>query len=247
VKVTFITTTFNAQDFISATIKSVLDLQLKDFEYIIQDAVSTDDTIKICSAFKNVNTYIEKDSGIYDGMNKAISRAKGDIVVILNAGDTLDKAGFTEILDIFELQTDVDIIAASVNMLNRSSGRTHCWQRSKSKLSNANATVKHPAIFVRKHVYDNVGTFDLNYPISADYEFVCRCLEYGLKIHETNTITTIVDDEGFSTSLKNHYAKNKEHYRIQSKSLKGLSLLINKGRITKKLFIGFVYLIKKKL
>ena len=83
-KISFITTTYNASEVIENTIKSVLNLKLKNFEYLIQDAGSVDYTINICKKYSQLKIHIKEDDGIYHGMNHAINKCSGDIIVILN-------------------------------------------------------------------------------------------------------------------------------------------------------------------
>jgi len=87
--VTVITVVFNAKNLIEDTIKSVIAQSYNNIEYIIIDGGSIDGTISIIKKYENkVQCWLsEKDSGIYDAMNKGISLSKSDWVLFLNAGD----------------------------------------------------------------------------------------------------------------------------------------------------------------
>jgi glycosyltransferase involved in cell wall biosynthesis len=88
-KVSIITTTYNSALTIEDTIKSVLDQDYPDIEYIIIDGGSTDGTMDIVNKYKDriANIVSEKDEGMYDAMNKGIKLATGDVVGILNSDD----------------------------------------------------------------------------------------------------------------------------------------------------------------
>ena len=94
-KFTVVTVTFNAEDVVRKTMDSVLNQSLSPYEYLIFDGVSSDDTVKIAQEYaprfqeKGIRFRIqsEKDSGIYNAMNKGIRAATGDFISFLNAGD----------------------------------------------------------------------------------------------------------------------------------------------------------------
>ena len=85
-----ITVTYNAVDTLERTIRSVIS-QREHIEYIIIDGGSTDGTQEIVDVYKSYISYFvsEKDSGIYDAMNKGLKAATGEYVWFLNAGDTI--------------------------------------------------------------------------------------------------------------------------------------------------------------
>src|ERR1700712_2106002 len=87
-----ITVCYNADNDIENTIRSVTDnINQKDIEYIIIDGGSNDRTLEIINLYKSkINICIsEKDSGIYDAMNKGLKLSSGKLVYFINAGDTL--------------------------------------------------------------------------------------------------------------------------------------------------------------
>ncbi len=85
-----ITITYNAGEYITDTMKSVNEQVCHNFEHIIVDGASSDNTLFIVRQFNNPSTIIisEKDNGLYDAMNKGLSMARGKYVIFLNAGDT---------------------------------------------------------------------------------------------------------------------------------------------------------------
>lgn len=88
-KISIVTVCLNSENSIEKTIKSVIDQEYSDIEYIIIDGGSSDQTVEIIQKYKKfITTFIsEADTGIYDGINKGISYATGDIVSILHSDD----------------------------------------------------------------------------------------------------------------------------------------------------------------
>ena len=91
-KISLITVTFNSSSTLRDTIQSVLSQSYPDIEYIIVDGLSKDNTVELIKEYKplfngRLRWVSEKDSGLYDAMNKGIRMATGDIVGIINSDD----------------------------------------------------------------------------------------------------------------------------------------------------------------
>lgn len=93
-KVSVVTVTFNCQDVIESTVRSVVNQDYGNVEYIVVDGGSKDDTLDILNRYRSRFAYFisEKDNGIFDAMNKAIIASTGDWILFLNAGDILASA-----------------------------------------------------------------------------------------------------------------------------------------------------------
>ena len=88
-KISIITPSYNQAEFIKRTIQSVLSQNYKNFEYIIVDGGSTDETLSILKKYGNKIRWIsEKDNGQSDAINKGLKMATGKIVAYLNSDDT---------------------------------------------------------------------------------------------------------------------------------------------------------------
>ena len=94
----------NMGEFIENNIKSVLNQDYKNIEHIIQDNLSTDNTTTILEKYsKHINWVSESDSGQADGLNRALQRSKGDIIIVLNADDELMPGACSMAVRNFEL------------------------------------------------------------------------------------------------------------------------------------------------
>lgn len=177
-KISIITPVFNDRR-VGRALDSILSQRHgHELELIVVDAGSTDGTEEILRGYADrIATLIsEPDTGIYDGMNKGIRHASGDVVGILNADDRYaDSHVLRDVLNTFEHEA-TDACYGNLVYVNDSDEVARYWK------SGAPGAAKwrwgwmppHPTFFVRKRVYDQQGTFDLDFPIAADYELMLR-------------------------------------------------------------------------
>ncbi|MDY2641210.1 MAG: glycosyltransferase, partial [Mediterranea sp.] len=97
-KISIITATYNSGKTVKDTLDSVLKQNYTDYELIIKDGGSKDNTLDICRAYEpkfkgKMRIISTPDKGIYDAMNQGIQAAKGDVVGILNSDDLYEDEG----------------------------------------------------------------------------------------------------------------------------------------------------------
>ena len=86
--ISIITVCMNSERTIDQTLKSVINQSYHNYEHIIIDGKSSDNTLNIVKKYPHIKTIIsEKDNGIYDAMNKGIDSCRGDVVGFLNSDD----------------------------------------------------------------------------------------------------------------------------------------------------------------
>ena len=180
--ITLITVSYNSDTTIEDTIKSVASQSYRNIEYIVVDGLSADNTLAILKSYPEViNTVIsEKDSGIYDAMNKGINLATGDIVGVLNADDFYTNNDVLQkVAAVFEDPSidccygDLDYVD-SVD-INRVVRHWHSGEY-KSKYFYRGWMPPHPTFFVRRSLYERFESFRLDMGTSADYELMLRFL-----------------------------------------------------------------------
>ena len=174
-KITIITVCVNAEKTIKDTIESVLKQSYKDFEYIIVDGKSSDDTLKIISKYddKRIRLISEKDKGLYDAMNKGIKLATGDIIGTINSDDILASENiFQTVIENFDENTDV--IYANIKYYNEDFSKVKRDFISGTK-ENEYFCPAHPSMYVRKEIYQRIGTYNTSYKIASDFDFMVRC------------------------------------------------------------------------
>jgi glycosyltransferase involved in cell wall biosynthesis len=190
VKVSLITVCYNAAALIEDTLNSAINQTFKEFELVIVDGGSKDDTLSKLQAFKPfIGTLIsEKDKGIYDAMNKGVAAAKGEWVYFLNAGDAFYNNNILQ--DIFTNQSLLgsDLIYAKVETKNEPTGINYINGKPVTlPMFYYHYPICHQGTFAKKSVFSTIGNFELKYPLVADSEWFIRLFK------NTNLSTKFVD------------------------------------------------------
>jgi glycosyltransferase involved in cell wall biosynthesis len=179
-KVSIITVCFNSQDTISDAIKSVLDQDYKNIEYIIIDGKSSDNTLSEIKKFPDKISRIvsEKDKGMYFALNKGIELSTGDIIGILHSDDFFENNHvISEVVRLFQ-DKDCEAIYGDIQYVSKSNpGKiTRSWISGKYKhgLFLKGWMPPHPAFFVKKNIYEKFGLFNTSLKFAADYELMLR-------------------------------------------------------------------------
>lgn len=181
--ISIITATYNSAKTINDTIKSVLCQTNKDFEYIIIDGGSTDETIDIVKSYESefsgrLKWVCEKDKGIYDAMNKGIKMASGDIIGILNSDDYYTSDDILQtIADAFKCQ-DVDAIYGDIHFI-KDGDPDKCVRYYSSRMFSPfwlrfGFMPAHPSFYCKREVFEKSGLYRLDYKIGSDYEMMVR-------------------------------------------------------------------------
>lgn len=231
--ISIITITYNAAPVIRPTLESLNAQTFRDFEHLVIDGASKDDTVSIVSEMcPDSIIRSEPDRGLYDAMNKGLRGAKGKYLLFLNAGDALhtpdtlqryaEATGLNgcRIPNAMENADSIlscaDIIYGDTVVVD--SDRNFVKPRHLSVperltfRSFANGMlVCHQAFMVRR---DLAPEYDLQYRFSADYEWTLRCLKSADPDHNVNLHTVTIDYLSDGMTDKNHSASLKERFRI---------------------------------
>lgn len=180
-KISIITVVYNNERTIREAINSVLKQTYSDIEYVIIDGNSIDKTVQLINEYSDQLGYFisEKDMGIYDAMNKGIKAATGEVIGILNSDDLYrDTTVIGTVMNEFIQNPTLDIVYGDlVYVKNSNVDKVVRYWKSNSYYKNFFETGNvppHPSLFVKREVYEQVGYFDLNYKLAADYEFMLR-------------------------------------------------------------------------
>lgn len=181
-KVSIITVTYNAGATIRDTIESVLSQDYPDIEHIIIDGASKDNTVEIVRSYGDrIARFVsEPDRGMYDGMNKGIKLATGDVIAILNADDFyINSQVISTIVQQFK-QHQVDSVFADLVYVKHDDPEKIVRYYSSASFHPGKFAYgwmpAHPTFVVKRWAFEKYGYFKTDYKIAADYELLIRFL-----------------------------------------------------------------------
>ncbi len=247
-KISIIIATYNAQKRLGRCLDSILSQKTDDVELIIIDGGSKDQTRSIIEDYKSIVDYSisEKDDGIYHAWNKGVKIAKGDWIMFLGADDCLTPGAIRKIMQYLSSinYDECDYVSAKINYLDEQGqlikiiGKAWCWMEFRNKM-----TVAHVGSLHSRMLFNEIGLFDTNYKICADYELLMRKKE-NLRACFMNEVIASMEFGGVSLSTAAIYETLKicNTYRNNNLIVK-LYLLIRK--LTEFYFFLFRYRISR--
>ncbi|MDT0556026.1 glycosyltransferase family 2 protein [Patiriisocius hiemis] len=179
---TIIIPTYNSENTLAVVLDSIVSQTCKDIEIILQDGKSNDATIEIANSFKklipSLHIYQEKDSGIYDAMNKGMDKATGDWLLFLGGDDQLYENTTLEMSTSILQKSNANVVYGNAKIIGNTGwandGDIYDGIFNIQKLFKKN--ICHQAIFYKRDfILNNIGYFNLNYKQCSDWDFNLRC------------------------------------------------------------------------
>lgn len=211
-KISVITVCYNSVKTLEQTIKSVIAQNYDELEYIIIDGGSTDGTLDIIRKYNaNITFWIsESDHGLYDAMNKGLKVCTGEAVAFLNSDDWYDDNVLDRVNSFFE-ENDVDIVSGQTYSVRDGIIKKNVFARDNDENVFFKLMYHHPALFVKKKLFEMTGNYDITYKIAADTDWIMRAYSDGAKILKVDDYFTFFRHGGLSS--RNVYETLKEQYK----------------------------------
>ena len=199
-KVSVVLITYNQQDYVGKTIESVLNQSYQNFEIIIADDSSTDETAKVIKTYKDKRIkYVKTDYniGLNGNLNLAVSKASCDIVAWIDGGDILRKNYLERIVECFEKMSDIDVLHSGL------------WNIIKILILPFDILIifiydTKPRMAMRKKVVETIFPLSYSFVNTQDYVMHIDILANGFKSYVLDDI--LVDyrvfNDGTNISLK---------------------------------------------
>jgi glycosyltransferase involved in cell wall biosynthesis len=201
-KFSIVIPSYNCVSTVSKTIESILKQKFKSFEILIMDGLSSDGTIDNIKTYVDERLYFfsEKDNGIYDAMNKGIKIAKGEWIYFMGADDVLYNDDVLLNMSTEISKTSETVLYANVKIKGDcpwgKDGDIYAGRFDLKKLLSQN--ISHQAVFYKKTLFEELGLFNVNYRINADWDFNLHCFS-KLNFHYCDNIIALYAAGGISS------------------------------------------------
>ncbi len=202
-----ITVVLNNEKFLEKTIQSVLNQKIKNFEYIIIDGGSSDNSVKIIKKYEKKISYwvSEKDMGLYDAFNKGMKLAKGNFIGIVNSDDVYTSNALLIISKYIKKNLSIDFIFGSVK---KHWGILSGYRPHKIRYSWGFYSSHSTGFFIKRDSAKKVGLYNTIYKYHADYDYFYRMIVQNQMngiATKKNEIVGIFRRGGFSSTI--HFRK----------------------------------------
>ncbi|MBO4633449.1 MAG: glycosyltransferase [Lentisphaeria bacterium] len=175
-KISVVTIVRNDHAHIEETLNSVLEQRGEGFEleYVVIDGASDDGTAEIVARYAGRLAFFvsEKDSGIYNAMNKGIAHCTGDVIGMINSGDRYLPGALALVAKSFADYGKLDRIFWG-DVLYRHLGLVRGFREKNRYLG---AFAPHSSMFVPRNIYETIGRYDESFGLLGDYEFMYRAV-----------------------------------------------------------------------
>ncbi len=191
-QISIVTPSLNQGAFIEAAIKSVCEQNLDDYEHIVIDGCSSDQTIDILQKYRHLKWISEPDQGQADALNKGFKRCEGEIIGWLNADDRYLPGCFSFIAEFFKRNADVDIVYGDYRWIDELGKAKQLRREIDYNLFILKYLhvlyIPTAATFFRRRIFDEQNYLDTGYHFAMDYEYFLRLALQGYKIAHVKRI-----------------------------------------------------------
>lgn len=205
-KISVVTPSYNQGEFLERTIKSIIDQSYDNFEYIIIDGNSSDDSLDIIGKYSGDITFwvSEPDNGQYHAISKGFERATGDILCWVNSDDVLMPGALSAVAEAF-YKYDPDVVYGDLLYIDRSDRIIRQMRNTPMMklgyLYRAGFGLSQPEVFWSKSLYLKVGGLNIHGRFAMDDDLFFRFLRSGAKFkHIRKNLSSLRFYEGTKTS-----------------------------------------------
>lgn len=217
VKFSIIVVCLNAGERLGRTVESILGQSCGDYEVIVKDGMSSDGSVERLPGDGRIRVFREEDGGIYDAMNQAVGKVRGEYVYFLNCGDVFSDGDVLRRVRERMGDRPGNRYIFYGDILERLTGERVASNPSMDAFACYRNVPCHQACFYGAELMREKG-FDVRYRVRADYEHFLWCFFRGNA--ETVYLPVLIADYeggGFSETGENRKVSAKEHREIVGK------------------------------
>jgi glycosyltransferase involved in cell wall biosynthesis len=176
--VSIVTPSYNQADYLEQTMRSVLDQDYPNMEYMVVDGGSSDGSVEIIRKYQHRLAWwvSEPDKGQSDAINKGFQRAKGEIIAWLNSDDIYMPGAIQKAVDALQSDPSTAFVYANLHSINARGEHVNTIRYRQYNLVDLLAfhIIGQPTVFVRRSILDEVGWLDTNYDYLLDHHLWLR-------------------------------------------------------------------------
>lgn len=218
--VSIITPSFNQARYLEETIRSVLDQDHPQLEYIIVDGGSTDGSLEIIKKYADCLAWwvSEKDQGQTDAINKGFARAKGEVLAWLNSDDTYNPGAVSAALAFLQAHPEAGLVYGDTNFIDENGkilGAFPAAQTDYKRLRRGYVHIPQQAAFFRADIWKQVAPLDPSFYFAMDYDLWVRIASHApilytpqvwanFRLHSQGK-TVVADQRCWPEMLRVHY------------------------------------------
>lgn len=199
---------------IRLTCESVLSQTYKGYEWIVIDGASTDGTLEILEEYKDrIDCLIsEDDTGVYNAMNKGISKALGQYLIFMNGGDRFSDAG---VMATVASAPQKGIIYGDIAFAGVASEVRQFPDVLREGYLLRNM-MPHQASFIQRQLFEQYGSYDESYKVAGDYDLFVRFIEVH-RVSSTHIarVLALFEDGGISSHPQHRALRKRENHRVR--------------------------------
>ena len=189
-KISVVMPIYNEQEFLKDSIDSILNQSLEEFEFIIIDDGSTDNSEKIIKTYKDARIkYIySENKGMVHQFNYGISIASSPLIARMDGDDIANSKRFEEQYKFLELHPEIHVVGSNVIFITEE-GKILCERRYPEKndqieyMMPIESAICHPTVMIRREVLNQVGGYNTEYDYAADHDLFLRLVLSGYNFH----------------------------------------------------------------
>lgn len=215
-KISVITPSFRQVEWLRLAVKSIADQRKNGFEleHIVQDSCSNDGTAEFLKSQPELRAIIEKDTGMYDAVNRGLRRSTGDIVSYLNCDEQYLPGALDRVVQYFDQHPEVDMLFAGLIVVN-GQGEYVCSRKVLPPLE-MHTRLCHLSTFTcstffRRRIFEGLELFfDPSWKAVGDAEWMLRCLKRDVKMASIPDFTSVFADmeSNLGTSAEAEHERN---------------------------------------
>lgn len=208
-RLSIVTINLNNAVGLKKTVNSVSGQNRKDIEYVVIDGGSRDSSVDILrQRDAEIDYWVsERDSGIYDAMNKGIAVARGKFICFMNSGDAFSPNVLERLFDRYDEWKDYDVVYGDIMNVTRAQVER---AEDPSRIF-TDMPFRHQAVIVRTELHKRFP-FDTSYRVAADYDFMLRVYLEGRRFFPTGICFGEYDAGGISNNQ--YFRTIREYIRI---------------------------------